>query len=256
MGVLRYILLIPLALLSHFSLASDAFQTVSASLTNNIGQNLSPEDPQTSFTFEPEIIFHLGSSTDLSLSSAIDRPTDPYKNFSVPKTIAALHQKIELTDFAETKLILSENAINLDRWAADGHSLRTSLGLQAEKELLTNLTLITRVGPYIQANKYTQNTEGKDLARYGLSEKIHLKYVLGDFLFEAALVLDQRMTSAWYNDYATLEAISYQLSELVSFGISHELLGSFIEPSTGFSKRLEFFHERDSRLSAFVTLSL
>ncbi len=235
---------------------SEVQKTFTPYLTLSVGQNLTPEDRRTSVTFEPEMAVRLGKTSILNFYTLLDRPTNLYEELAIAKVLTTLHQEVDLTPLVKTKLIFGVNALNLHRWKYDGYAVRGSVALHADKELLSNLTLGFRVTPYVQANEYTQATDGRDQTRYGVSERIQLSFGLGNFLLEAMLVVDQRNTSVWYNDYSTLEQVTYQLSENIGLGVNHALLGSFIDSSTGYSRGLQFFNERDSRFTAFVAISM
>jgi hypothetical protein len=250
MGVLQKIGVTVLAIISPILLGAEA------SLLTSLGQNLSPEEPATSISFEPELKFNSSDKTAFTIYSLVNRPTDPYKNFEVPKAIFAVTQTVSVFDDVTTKLSAGVNLLSLDRWKAEGYTFRPSIGFIAEKEVARGLTIRGRLSPYAQFNRYTQTASGVTLPTFGLNERLTLLYTVGDFDFDAHLIFDQRHASVWVNDIATLESAAYNINSEMNVGLAHELVSGGIDSTTGFSRPIRFFHERESRISAFVKVRM
>lgn len=229
---------------------------LSLGVVTSIGTYLSPEEPKSSLSLAPTLGYDFGERRFLELYTVVDRPFDAHENFSVPLTILSYGHGVELTDAFRTSLGTSLTALSLDRWAADGHMVRGAATVTVSRELLPGLKAAFKTGPFGQLNKYTQTTSGKALPSWGFTQKVQLTYVWKDFTFDLILLADQKYADRWRNGYGTFEAVTYDLTNDWSVGVSHELLGSVLDDSTGYYKALQVFDERNSRVSAFLEVKL
>lgn len=225
-------------------------------LVTSVGSQLDKTDGKASLTLEPTLSYDFGNRRVLELYSAIDRPFNQYERLTLPKTILTYAHGFKWIQGVTTTATAAATAISLDRWNADGSMLRGSVALTAKKEILRDLTLALKVGPYGQLNRYRQTTSGKDLPKYGLTEKMTVEYTLGRVVFDFVILFDQKYSTVWKNAYSTLEQAAYKVTDNWSLGLSHELLGSTLDDSTGLSSPFQVFHERNSRVSAFVEFQL
>jgi|GEM_PF-2673506 len=238
---------------------SDSARGMEAKLTTSLGQFLSPEEPAQSISFEPSLNFPLGSKTSLELYAFIDRPFDPYKNFAVPKGVISFKREVELfTDERNhTFLIPSLTLVEIDRWKGDGFRFRPSAALEWSREIFESFIVLLRVGPYLEISQFNQRTDGTELPRYGLGERIGITYKIAKRLtLDIRLLLEQKFTTQWRNDYATAEQISYQVTDTIVFGVGHKLESSLVDDSTGFYSPISFFDGRRSRVSLFFEVRI
>ena len=142
-----------------------------AVLGMSLGTSFAPEDPATSFVFEPTLRYNFNRLQYVQLASQIVRPTDAYKNFAVNKTVALFRQGFDFLPGYNPGLLFSINAVQLDRWKADGYMIRNSVGLESWREMLPGFTVLLRVTPFGQLSEYSQMANGKDMTRFGLAER-------------------------------------------------------------------------------------
>ncbi|MBI1859587.1 MAG: hypothetical protein HYR96_01545, partial [Deltaproteobacteria bacterium] len=248
-GVIKYRLVVLGILATQFVFAGE-FTGV---LDTSFGRNLSPELPATSFSFEPELAYTWSKVNHVALYTYVDRPTDVYEKLTVPKTILSASREfpVGLITLIPT---LSVNFVSLDRWGIDGYQLRNSATLIG-KYTSGGLTLKLRGGMYGMTTEYKSLADGARTALFGFIQRADLSYEYGRLFIEAMLAIDQRHNGAvWINDYATVEAIGYKITDSISLALNHSILSSVIEASTGFRAPLRFGDGRDSRVG--VTLEV
>lgn len=220
----------------------------------SLSQSLDKAERATAFTFEPFLIYHMSEKQNFSLYSAINRPTDPHRQFEIPKTILTYRSQFVWIRDVESAWRVYFNAVDATRWGTDGYQMRVGVAADLATELLPGLVGYVRFGPYAQASRYQQSTDGRNLPRYGFSERIGLTYNNGPFRAEAILVVDQVNNGAWANDYDTTEQISVEVHESVRLGAAHHLVSSLVDDSTGYYRPVRLLSGRDSRFSAFATV--
>lgn len=223
-------------------------------ITAGVGRHLNTEAPQTSLTLEPQLNLAMPGNRHFVATTIVDRPVDPYKNFSVPKTVASLVQDFDLGGIS-TSALFSSTLQELDRWSKDGRMVRLSGGLQMTVEPRQNFAVLVRVGPFVGLHSFRQKINGTDLARYGFNERIKLAYQKGRVEFQLHLGVEQKYTAVWKNEYFTFESVAYRLSDSLKLGISHELLSSSVD-STGFYRTLRLTDGRESRVATFVEMNM
>src|SRR5207253_286846 len=91
-----------------------------AAVVTGMGRYLSPEDPGTSMTVEPELSENLGGGRALELATGLNLPFDPHQGVTVPKSRVSLTQDLAPGVSAS----LSAVALDFDRWSTDGHRVR------------------------------------------------------------------------------------------------------------------------------------
>lgn len=228
-----------------------------ASITASVGTNLDPDEPEGALTFEPTVGWTFEKGQSLSLYSAIVRPLDPYDNFEAPKTVVTFTQPLPIWTDWTTSVGATANALSLHRWGTDGTMVRWGLFASISREFAPGLTAALRLSPLLQTNEFGQTTAGANLTRWGLTESLAVAYTTGPLTFEVSLVVGQRYNgTAWRNSYSSVQAVSYQAMEKVAFGLSHGLLSSMVDSSTGRYAPIRVFDGRDSEVSAFVTVAL
>jgi hypothetical protein len=225
-------------------------------LITSVGSQLDKQDNKASIGFEPTVSYDFGERRRLELYSAIDRPFNQYENVTVPKTILTYGQGFDLFSKTSTTATAALTALSLDRWKTDGRMVRGSVALTNSKEILSGLTLAFKIGPYAQLNEYRQNAAGRDLPKFGLTEKITLEYVNGPLVLDVVVLFDQKYGVVWKNAYSTLEQAAFRIDDQWMVGVAHELLGSAVDDSTGLFRPMQVFNERNSRVSAFVEYQL
>lgn len=231
---------------------TSAAAPVSGAATISIGRSLDSVEPATSVVLEPSLNYELNPIQKIEFATAIERPTDPYLNFSVPKSSLIYSQKLLLFNSAETSIRIGLSALDLERWQSDGYMIRPSISFQLVKPLRENLSLLLRAGTYGQLNEYTQRTNGADLPKFGFSQRVGISWNLAPVTLEARLNVEQKNVGVWKNDYTTYEQISYAIADSISVGVSHEILSSVIDGSTGLGRPFRFFDSRESRVSFLV----
>jgi hypothetical protein len=244
-----------------FLSASRGECALSGALTTSFGYTLAPEDHAVSFSAEPDLFYDLPQGRQLELYAFVDRPTDPYKNFAVPKIVLTGRQP--LTDEEKNGIVLapSLSALDLDHWKRDGYRLRLTPALEwtpSIGKVGRSLAFLLRAGPYGQLAEYRETAEGREIARFGFTEKAAVGLTWERLYFEVDLVFDQRVlgNGTWKNDYSTLEKVTYRLGERLAVGVSHALLGSVVDETTGYIRPFRLWNERESRVSALVEYDL
>jgi hypothetical protein len=222
-----------------------------AQLITSMGCVLAPEDRATSLSWEPDVLLSFAGGRQIELYAFVNRPTDPYKNFSVPKGILTLRQALPFWEKLGPALALSASALDLDRWNLDGYSVRNLLAIELTPDLGKKWGIYFRVGPFVQMSEYTQSASGRDLPRYGLSEKFVVAYASDWLELEFDLIVDQRYAVNWKNDYATFEKAGYRLTPKIAVGLSHMLASGAIDDTTGFYRPVSAWDARESRVSAY-----
>jgi len=228
----------------------------SGSFAARYGQTLDAKNPQGALSFEPFLALPFDGNRRTELSAVIDRPTDVYKNFEVPRLAVTYWQRLDPIDGWKTAVQGSANGLNLERWKMDGHQIRFSLAGEIHKELLPSFTLSLKAGPFMQWNRYAQTASGTGLPWAGLQERLRLVWEYRDFALDLRLLVAQSRAAVWKNDYATYEAITYRILPGVKVGVSHELESSVIDEITGRARGLDVFDARVSRVSALMELEL
>ncbi|MCB0404698.1 MAG: hypothetical protein KDD51_07905 [Bdellovibrionales bacterium] len=233
-----------------------------ALITTTFGTTLDPKNSQSSFTLEPQLAWNLNQKTTLSAYSEIDRPLNPYENFSSPITYLLLTHKVDWVPGTTTTLRFTIRANNLHRWKYDGYQLRSEGGVQLSRDLGNHVNLMGRLWAHGDLNEYRQTTAGKDLPRLGFGERIALSYSPGDFNFELHVIVGQSYhgnsgnRALWKNSIVTAEVAEYRLSDSYTVGFSHELIHSLIDETTGLRGTMKIFDGRASRLSAYMAVSI
>jgi hypothetical protein len=225
-------------------------------LTTTLGTDLSAEEPNRSFTFEPLMVSAFRGKRKLEFYAALERPMDAHKNFSLPKATVSLNQGLPPFYGFETGVRLAVSAYDLERWKLDGHKLHIFLGGELSFPLGSRLTLQLLAGPKAQWNAYAQRADGVEQERFGFYERLTALLKLGAFEIEASFRMEQRKTSDWIQEYVSSEEVSYPINETFSVGISHELISGVIDESTGFYRSFRVFHQRESRVSTFVEIQI
>jgi hypothetical protein len=250
-------LTISLVLLSQTAQGTEAPpQGLAFGLITSVGSNLDKQENKASLSLEPAIRYTFDGTRYLELYSALDRPFNGYERLAVPKTILTFGQGLDLFQGVQSTATAAVTALSLDRWAHDGHMVRASVALANAIEIAPGLNAALKVGPYAQSNAYHQTTSGKDLPKFGFSEKVTLDYTIGPVTLGLAVLFDQKYATNWKNGYSTLEQAGVQVAEGCTVGVAHELVGSAIDDSTGFFRPVQVFNERNSRVSAFVEYQL
>ncbi len=131
---------------------------------------------------------------------------------------------------------------------------RPAIGLSIQP--FSFLTLSGRMGPYLVLSQYKQFAHGAPKPRYGINELLAVEFSISSWKLEIEWILDQAYTSFWNNNYSSSESLQYLFSSSVSLGISHSLLSSIIDDSTGFYRTVQAFDDRNSRLSLFLNVNL
>lgn len=249
-GDLRYRILVALVGIGSFVSATD----YTATLDTSLGRNLSPEQPGTSVSIEPDLGVKFGDSR-LGLYTLIDRPTDPYEKLSVPKTVLSVNHEIPVGTVTLTPTF-SSNLVSLDRWSIDGYLVRNTLSLIASKSLGA-LKLFLRAGVFGYVHEYTTLADGSSPTRYGLVQRLDAGYQYRRFVLKFLVVIEQSTNgSVWSNSYSTAESVGYQFSDYATLSLQHEILSSVIDSSTGFRRPLRIADGRDSRVSLVLGLEL
>lgn len=245
-----------LGCLSVFAHAADDEKRLSAELKTSYNQTLDPKALEAYLGINPELSYKFPTKTSIVLGSVIQRPTDAYKNFEVPKTGLIIKQIFAEPSGIKLAVDNSTTALDLHRWSDEGAMVRDSIGISALKQFENGFSASVRLAPFYQFNKYRLTTAGDSKSRYGVSERLILGYETGRTSFEVTLVTTQRYTNVWKNDYSTEEQIAYQLDAIWSVGISHALLGATVDESTGRYSDLKLFDNRKSQVSAFVGIKM
>jgi hypothetical protein len=225
-------------------------------VVTTVGSQLDKQDNKASLTFEPTLSYSFGERRTIELYTAIDKPFNQYELVTVPKTILTYAHGFDWITGLKTTASAALNAISLDRWSTDGKMLRASVNLSGVLEITEGLTVALRVGPYGQLNEFKQSTAGRDLSKYGLTERVILEYTIGPVILDLVVLFDQKYTAVWKNAYSHLEQAAVRLDDEWTVGVSHEILGSAVDDSTGLFRPAQVFHERNSRVSAFVECQL
>lgn len=255
LNILRFLLVLSYLILSGTQVFASENSTLAVSLTSSFSITPDPKNTQSSLGLEPLIKYHFTKAFDLQFYSSIDRPMDAYQNFSVP--LVSLTPGLQLSNSViKTKLSLFIGVLDLDQMKSEGMNVRVRPTLLLSAELVKDLSLTLRLGPYYMLSEYRQTTTGKDRVRFGLNEKIGLAYKLGSFSFDLSLIFDQKYSTLWKNDYATSESVEFSINEALSVGVGHTLSASPIDESTGFKKNPQIFDSRQSRFSLFMQVSL
>ncbi len=223
---------------------------------STVGSQLDKQNDKASLTLEPTVTYQFDSIRYLELYSAFDRPFNPYDKVTVPKTILTFGHEVSFARGTKSLATVALTALSLDRWSTDGRMMRGSVALTHKIEPFTNFTISFKAGPFAQTNEYRQTTAGRDLPKYGFAEKLIVEYTIGRFVLDFVLLADQRYSVNWKNGYSTLEQAAYRLDDQWTLGLSHELIGSTLDDSTGRFHALQVFDERNSRVSAFVEYTL
>ncbi len=227
-----------------------------AGIVTSVGRYLSPEDPGTSLTVEPEVQEAFSGGRALEFAALFNLPFDEYREVSTPKIRTSLTQQLSAGSYLTTALTLSAVALDVDRWSLDGHRFRGILTGKIIYEPFRGLTLRFAAGPFYQWNAYTQRADGRDLTYTGLVETFRIAYRTGPVELEAVLSVEQGKSSVWRNEYGTQERAAFYFTEKIAAGLRHELLAGVVDESTGFYRPLSVLDGRESRVSAFLEWKL
>lgn len=236
--------------------AAALYDALSARIQSSLGTHLSQENPHSSLTLEPEFHYSFSDGMALSLYAAVLRPIKSTENFSVPQTTLRLEHNFTLfQEPAQARYLLT--LLELERWKAEGHLIRNGADLRIEKLVGPNFTLNFRLGAWVQSSRYTQRSSGESNPHFGLSQLFGAQYRLGDFIFDCQMQLVQaKAPERWDNHYAHEESIRYHVSESLYLGISHEILASYVDNSTGFYQPIQALGGKHSRIATFLQLYL
>ncbi len=229
---------------------------ISASLTTTLGTTRDRLNSLASFTFEPSLTAPLSQNWTGVLYAELDRPLDPYQNFSMARAYALLIQNIPLVDGVDTALRYYLQANQIDRWSNDGSQVRAVLEAEAHIPVAGAFSVLTRASGFGQANRYRQATDGRDLPRYGFAERVALLFAPAPFNFEWHFIFSQSQTAVWKNGFATAMVAEYVVNPALTVGLSHEFLSSLVDETTGLHSTFRLMDSRTSRWSAYVTVSL
>ncbi|MCB9254354.1 MAG: hypothetical protein H6617_06700 [Bdellovibrionaceae bacterium] len=233
-----------------------------ALVTTTFGTTLDPKNSQSSFTLEPQLAWNLSGNTALTAYTEIDRPLNPYENFSSPVSYLLLTHKVNWVPETKTTLRFAIRANNLHRWKYDGYQLRSEAGIQLSRDLGSQFSLMGRAWTYGDLNEYRQTTSGKALPLVGFGERVALSFSPGNFNFELHVIVGQSYhgqsgdRALWKNSIVTAEVAEYRFNDTYTVGVSHELVHSLIDETTGLRGTLKIFDGRASRLSAYMALSI
>jgi hypothetical protein len=229
-----------------------------AMVTGSVGTTLSRETPGTSATLEPDLLWRPVPTRTLEWYALIDRPFDPHQRLAVPKVSIFGRQDLPWMRGLRPRALIMLTGQDLERWSRDGFRSRALIGLELTPDLPGPWHLFFRAGPYLGLNRYAQAADGRDLARYGLSEKLTVSYDWGKLAIQFDLVFDQRQTigmsgsGTWKNEYSTFERLGWRFAERWQAGISHLLSRGLVDEVTGYSRSLAAWDSRESRLSLFA----
>ncbi len=225
-------------------------------LLTTVGSQLDTLENKATLTLEPTLTYDFGKDKRLELYTAVDRPFNQFNPVTVPKVMATYAKGYDVFKDVSTTATVALSALSVDRWSTDGRMMRASIALTNTKEFFKGFYVGLKVGPYGQLNQYLQTTSGRELSKYGLTEKVTVEYQVGPVIFDVVVLLDQKYTAVWKNGYSMLEQVAFRVDDKFFVGVSHELLGNTVDDSTGLSRPMELFNERNSRVSAFVEYQL
>lgn len=242
---------------SAFALANEADSLkTSAEIITSYYQTLDPKAPNSAVTFFPSLAVSIPPMTTLGISALIERPTDKYKNFEIPRTVVTLRRNLVAERLTHFGIDASVSGVEMQRWNAEGAIVRNCLGPALETKFENGFEILLAAKGFYQINQYRQNTDGTTKSQYGFSEKLAVGYETGRTSFGVTLVVTQRYTNLWKNDYGTEEQIAYQLDNTWSVGLGHALLGATVDETTGRVSDFKAFDNRKSQVSAFVGVKL
>ncbi len=226
------------------------------SFSTRYGQTFDAKETEGAISFEPFLTLPFDGIRHIDFDTVIDRPTDIYQNFRVPRASLLYWQKIPSTTQWRLALLTSATALNIERWKMDGHQVRFLGAGEISRPLLSHFTFSLRVGPFYQWNGYKQTVSGSTLPTGGLQERARLVWENRDWAVDLRLLLAQSQATGWSNDYGTFEAVTYRIFPGVKLGVSHELESNVIDESTGRSRPFQLFDSRVSRISGMMELEL
>ena len=248
-------LLISTAICS-FGYAEAAMPSLQTTLTSTLGTALDATQAATSVTFEPDLNYRWNDEQSVRAYASLERPTNAYKNFSMPLSFVQYRHRLLKNEDWELSLRPRASLMSLDRWSSDGVMVRSTLGLYAKYSFTDSLSVVLAVAPYVQFSEYRQTTSGETLPRHGISERATFAWTTGRTTLELDFLIEQKRHTDWKNNYVLAQSLSYDLDGTFSVGASHELATSVIDESTGRGRSFSFFDSRRSRVSAFVEVIL
>ena len=231
-------------------------KSITANINTAFGTTLNREDRQTSITLTPELTYRTQPKSLIHFATIIDRPTNPYSQFQIPVVSLSGVRELDPSGALNPQVSLSFSALSLDKLGSEGLSLRTRPAMGASLSLFSFLTLSGRLGPYLILSQYTQFTNGEPKPKYGINELISANLTVASFRAEVEVALDQAYTTFWRNNYSSTESLAYLFSDTFSLGVSHSLLSSVVDDTTGFYRRVQVFDSRQSRISMFLDVAL
>jgi len=247
-------------LLSLFSLSFAIKQSQASSLSANlntaIGANLDQTNRQTSLTLTPNLTYAIDEINRIIFGTIIDRPFDAYKQFEIPTFSLRGSRSLNPQGALDPQATLAFTALSLDKLGTEGLSLRTCPGLGLTLSPLSIISLSVRLGPYFILSQYNQFANGEPKPKYGINEIIAASLVFNSWKLEMELIIDQAYTTFWRNNYSSSQSIDYQFAKSMSLGVSHSLLSSVVNDSTGFYRTVQVFDTRRSRISMFLNVGL
>lgn len=230
--------------------------SLSANLTTAIGANLDQTDRQTSLTLTPDLTYAIDETNRITFGTVIDRPFDAYKQFEIPTLSLIGSRSLNPQGALDPQASLAFTALSLDKLGVEGLSLRTRPAVGLSLRPLSIISLSGRLGPYFILSQYNQFANGEPKPKYGINEVIAASLILNSWKLEVELVIDQAYTTFWRNNYSSSESIEYQIAKSMSLGVSHSLLSSVVDDSTGFYRTVQVFDNRRSRISMFLNVGL
>lgn len=241
---------------SSISLAADPIKSFTLNLVTAYGATLDKENRQSSVSFTPEVDFQNDAHTRVKFSGLIDRPTSEYSSIKIPVISLVGIKELDADGDFNSQLALAFSALSVDKIGSEGLSLRTRPSISLFISPFDFLNLNGRMGPYLILSQYNQFSNGEPKPRYGINEQIAIEISIKKWRGSLTFILDQAHTSFWRNDYSSSQSLQYLFSSNVSLGVSHSLLSSVVDDSTGFYRAVQVFDSRNSRVSMFLDVTL
>ncbi|NBX67729.1 MAG: hypothetical protein EBR01_02050 [Proteobacteria bacterium] len=238
------------------SLAMDIPKTTSFEIQTAYGVNLNKGNRQSALTLLPEINYRPDPRTQVTLLMVIDRPTSSQSQIEFPTVTVAGIKDLDPTGALNPNVSLAFSALSLNQLSSEGLSIRTRPALGISIQLFSFLSLSGRMGPYLLLSQSRQFASGEPKPRFGVNELIAANLIVESWKLSVELVLDQAYTNYWRNNFSSEEALEYLISKSASVGLSHSIISSVIDDTTGFYRTTQSFDERISRVSLFLNLAL
>lgn len=231
-------------------------KTTSFEINSGLGANLNKDNRQSSLTLSPEINYRPDPNTQLSFSTLIDRPTSANSKVWLPTLNLTGMKDLDPTGALDPNVSLSFSLLSLDKLDSEGLSIRTRPALGVALQLFSFLGISGRMGPYLVLSQYRQFANGEPKPRFGINELIETELTVKSWKLSVALVIDQAYTNFWRNNFSSTESLQYMISKSFSVGLSHSILSSVIDDTTGFYRTVPTYADRLSRVSLFVDATL